>query len=270
MNNLKNVSLLIKSGACKIVLKSEKEVAYDSNDYFVPWGTIRDNSRNNRFNDKLYRLFPDQQIYVLDLGCSGGGFVKDCIDDGHFAVGLEGGDYSKKAKRAEWATIPEFLFTCDITSDFDIFLEKDKNIDLFKFDVVTSWDVLEHIEKEKLQKVADNVLKHIKKEGLWILSIAPYEDIIEGVNLHRTMEKKEWWVEKFGKFGLVHIDKYVDYFNTQFVRGHKFGAPNSFHLVLSPTGIGPNIPTESIITRIKDRWLGTKIQRELRSWIVDK
>ena len=33
-------------------------------------------------------------LRVLDIGCAGGGFVRSLIDDGHFAVGLEGSDLS--------------------------------------------------------------------------------------------------------------------------------------------------------------------------------
>jgi len=38
----------------------------------------------------------------MDIRCSGGGLVLDGILKGHFAIGLEGSDYSKKRQRAEW------------------------------------------------------------------------------------------------------------------------------------------------------------------------
>src|SRR5579871_948679 len=97
-----------------ISLSCERPVALASPDHKFPWGTLRDNSRNRRFNQKLYRLFGVKQaLAILDVGCSGGGFVRDCIEDGHLAIGLEGSDYSKRNQRAEWATIPHFLYTCD-------------------------------------------------------------------------------------------------------------------------------------------------------------
>src|SRR4051812_27451294 len=93
----------------RVSLTATRPVAIHSPDYIEPWGTRRDNSRNRRFNHKLYKLFLNRRsLRILDLGCSGGGFVRDCIDDGHFAVGLEGSDYSKRVGRAEWRTIPEF------------------------------------------------------------------------------------------------------------------------------------------------------------------
>ena len=54
-------------------------VASFSQDHLDPKGSIYDNSRNMRFNEKIYSYFQNSQkkdrknIKVLDLGCSGGG-----------------------------------------------------------------------------------------------------------------------------------------------------------------------------------------------------
>lgn len=87
----------------RLIVRATREVAYESPDHLIPFGTRRDNSTHRRFNKKLCELFGlDTSLWVLDLGCSGGGFVKDCLDEGHMAVGIEGSDYSKKLRRAEW------------------------------------------------------------------------------------------------------------------------------------------------------------------------
>lgn len=265
-----NLLLSLLGNKARIRFFSEKEVAYDSPDQIHPWGTLRDNSRNRRFNRKIYSLYSNKrQLRVLDLGCSGGGFVKDCIEDGHFAVGLEGSDWSKKMRRAEWATIPDFLFTCDITCDFEFFLEADGEKIPLRFDVVTSWDVMEHIREDRISHVARNVKKHLLPEGIWVLSIDPYEDIVDGVNMHSTMQGKDWWIDKFLKLGFTHREEYVRYFNTQFVRGPKYNAPDSFHLVLSSKGSDPpDIPGEPMLQRMKDRWFGSFVQRQLKQFIV--
>ena len=58
------------------LVRTEREVAYESPDHLTPWGTKQNNSTNGRFNDKLYKLYPKQeQLKVLDMGCSGGGLV---------------------------------------------------------------------------------------------------------------------------------------------------------------------------------------------------
>ncbi len=84
-----------------LVLRAERDCAYDSPDHLVPWGTRWDRSTNRgRFNEKLWLLYPKTHVVkVLDLGCSGGDFVKSCIDDGHFAVGIEGSTFSRRSIR---------------------------------------------------------------------------------------------------------------------------------------------------------------------------
>jgi SAM-dependent methyltransferase len=219
----------------RVIVEATRPVAVLSPDYIEPWGTRRDNSKNMRFNQKLYRLYPEKGILrVLDLGCSGGGFVKTCLDDGCLAIGLEGSDFSKKHRRAEWAIIPDFLFTCDVTADFDVFSEDDGgHREHLCFEVVTSWEMIEHIAESDLEIVAHNVKKHLSSGGLWIMSVATSEEVINNVRLHQTVRPRNWWIETFGRLGFEHLQPYVDYFNTQFVRGPKYGAAASFHLVLS-------------------------------------
>jgi hypothetical protein len=172
--------------------------------------------------------------WILDLGCAGGGFVKDCLDDGRLAVGLEGSDFSRKVRRAECLTIPDFLFTCDITGDFDVLLERDGSLERIQFDVVTSWEVIEHIAERDLPRLAAKVTKHLLETGLCIMSVSTDEEIIGGIRLHQTVRPKPWSVRTFKELGFHHLEEYVRFFNTQFVRGPKYGASGSFHLVLSP------------------------------------
>jgi SAM-dependent methyltransferase len=251
--------------AQKLILKAEREVAYKSPDHLNPWGTRRDNSVNRRFNNKLYKLFPQgASLKILDLGCSGGGFVKTCLDDGFLAVGLEGSDYSKRFRRAEWRTIPEYLFTCDITGEFELLIEISGETRPLQFDVVTCWELMEHIATPDLPRLAGNVIKHLSPDGLWIMSVSSRPDIINGVNLHQTVQPKSWWIDTFAQLGLVHRKEYVRYFNTQFVRGPKYFADGSFHLVLSRKQCNPpRIPREGLLRWIYDRWLGSVPQRFL-------
>ena len=257
----------------KIILKAERGVASDSPDHLMPWGTRADNSRNPRFNQKLYHLYPGREhmMAVLDLGCSGGGFVKSCLDDGCLAVGLEGSDFSKKRRRAEWATIPDFLFTCDITKNFEIFIEGGEDAERVQFDVVTAWEVMEHIKTADLPKLIENIKKHLKPSGLWIMSISPNEEVVNGVTLHQTVQPKAWWIDMFAKSGLTHLEEYDGYFNTQYVRGPKYNGPGSFHLILSPDpNKAPTIPLRGLSwsSYLYDRWLGSKYQKLLKKWVV--
>lgn len=249
---------------------ADRAVAVDSPDHQLPWGTRRDNSRNPRFNQKLNKLFAAARgpLWVLDLGCAGGGFVKDCLDDGCLAVGIEGSDFSKRWRRAEWRTIPEFLFTADITRPFRVEGEFAGGWQPVQFDVVTSWEVIEHIAEADLPQVAENVRRHLRPHGLWILSVSPNVEVVQGVTLHQTVRPRTWWVETFRRLGFENLASHVRYFNTQFVRGPKYAAPRSFHLVLSPQpSQAPPVPREPLLVRLYDAWLGSRWQRWLK-WIV--
>ena len=242
----------------KISVECKAKIAYDSLDYRMPLGTRQDNSSNHIFNEKLYRLYGGRQISVLDVGCSGGGFVKELIDDGHIAIGLEGSDYSKKFQRAAWREIPEFLFTCDITKPFSIYISPPKRLMLF--DVITAWEVMEHIEKRDISQVITNVVRHMSQNGIWIMSISNSHSISNGVDLHRTKETKNWWIKKFDEFGLTYVDDYVKYFNTQFVRG-KYETNENFHLIVCKnSSMLPEIPKVGMASRLWGRWAGSRIQ----------
>lgn len=252
-------------------VQAEREVAFSSPDHHVPWGTRRDNSRNFRFNQKLNKLYEGKkgELRVLDMGCSGGGFVKDCLDDGCFSVGIEGSDFSRKRRRAEWRTIPEYLFTADITAPFQVFGQFETGERPLLFDVVTSWEVIEHIAEPDLEKVSSNVARHLDQGGIWIMSVSPNVEVIDGVHLHQTVQSRPWWTKKFQELGWIHLEEYVDFFNTQFVRGPKYGAPGSFHLVLTRDAAAvPAVPRERLLVRMYDRWLGCALQRLLKLFVV--
>lgn len=229
---------------------TDHPVAYDSDDHKVPGGTMHDNSTNPEFNRRLYELFQGRKLRVLDMGCAGGGFVKSLVDDGHEAIGLEGSDYStlwdgpggteqeralrKPGKRAEWATIPDRLFTCDITYPFTV--ERLAWTDgMFsgiggvpaEFDVVTAWEVMEHLPADRLPTLCDNVKRHLAPGGVWIMSVS-----LQHGDYHQTVQTKEWWLDLFAQNGLVNSDSLVRHFGLHWVRGPLQKAPMSFHLIL--------------------------------------
>ncbi len=219
----------------KFILQTDKPVAVDSPDYLVPHGTKLDNSKNQLFNKKLYALFGGKPLHVLDLGCSGGGFIKNCIDDGHIGIGLEGSDYSQKIGRAEWKTIPNNLFTCDITAEFylNAIDESSRIQSEMKFNAITAWEFIEHIKTEDLPNVCQNVSRHLEKGGLWIMSVSHNEEVIDGMRLHQTVQNQEWWENFFRSVGFKNHPHLVSYFDEDWVRGPLQGTPGSFHLVLT-------------------------------------
>lgn len=219
----------------RIEVVTSKPVALDSPDHLKPHGTMRDNSFNRAFNAKLRGLGLPPPLRVLDIGCAGGAMVRTFIEEWDFAVGIEGSDYSLKEQRAEWATIPGFLFTADVTEWFSVTYEMGPHPMLrrrFDFTVVTAWEIIEHIAEERLPAMFKSIGLHLHPRGLVIASISPNEEIIDGVALHQTVKPREWWIDKLDALGWVNQPELVEYFGVDVVRGPERHAPGSFVVVL--------------------------------------
>lgn len=234
----KQIYFLKYGNLSPFVLVSDKPVAIDSDDHKWPRGTLYDNSTNRNFNIKLYYFLNYKfDLKLLDLGCSGGGLVKSILEDGYTAVGLEGSDISKKLRSAEWDTCPYHLFTCDIASPFKLI---DNHQEIVKFDVVTAWEVLEHIPEDRLDALIANIKTHLMDGGYFIGSVdmIPDGNLLTGAIYHVTLKPKDWWLAKFEKFGfkevLNHPFEVEDYLrgNGQGLKDWDPRDGDGFHLIL--------------------------------------
>lgn len=216
-----------------IKIITSKPVALDSLDHTRPLGTANDNSFNLKFNKKLFKIIPKAELSVLDLGCAGGGFVKSIIDAGILAVGVEGSDYSKKRQRAEWKTIPDYLFTADITEPFQLLLTNPNGgEDKLKFSLITAWEVLEHIKENQIADVFKNIERHLSPAGIIIFSIPATKGTF---GHHQTIKNKKWWLKKFLDLGFTNHQTAIGYFGRVWIRGG-YDIPKKFHFVLTRTG----------------------------------
>jgi SAM-dependent methyltransferase len=187
-------------GSGVIQVKTDHPIAYESPDHLVPWGTMNDNSSNKKFVLHMQTLIQQQQPpgprAFMDLGCSGGQVVKDFKDLGWQAVGIEGSDYSLRHKRANWKELAnKNLFTADITKPFEV----TEDVKPLRFDLITAWEVLEHISEAEMTNVFNNIIKHLKPGGLFVASTSSVPDIHDGVDLHqckRTVPQWREWIEK--------------------------------------------------------------------------
>lgn len=220
----------------------EKVVADDSLDHIEPRGTARDNTHWLPFVTKCEAHFGYRDLRYLDLGCAGGGLVFDFATRRHLAIGLEGSDYSQLRKRAEWATIPNNLFTCDITRPFQI---DDKTTGgPLEFDVIGIWDALEHLHVDRLAVFFANVRRHLSAQGIFCGTVSTREasQSESGKNHHETVQPRSWWEEQFANNGFKHTSSAVFDFR-DFPRGNGIIFPanfqtapdEGFHFVLQRT-----------------------------------
>jgi cyclopropane fatty-acyl-phospholipid synthase-like methyltransferase len=138
-----------------------------------------------------------------------------------------------------------------------------------QFDLISAWEVMEHLPEERLPVVCENFKRHLMPNGIVVVSISSTEEIVRGVKLHLTVKKKKWWKEMFAFHSLYHMENLENYFNTQYVRGHKQNAPGSFHLVLSPDpSKSPLPPKVNLKEWLLDRWIFSRGQKILKKLLL--
>ncbi len=198
-------------------LKSDHPVALSSNDHRIPRGTINDDTRWPRFCKKAERIFEGRRIRFLDIGCAGGGLVFDFLARGHDAVGIEGSDINWLTERAHWGVIPDRLFTCDAAQPYRFLsVHGDRPI---RFDLISSWEVLEHIPEDSLGQFFRNIKEHLAEKGLFVASVATFEDRDSetGAVWHVTVKTRAWWLQKLAQFELEPVE--ASFVHEDFVRG---------------------------------------------------
>ena len=175
-----------------IELVTAHSVASNSLDHTNPLGTINEKNRNFRFYNKCESLLDD--LSFLDLRCSDGSLVYEFMLNGRVAIGLDGRDSSKAQGRA-WRTISGNLFHCDITEKFELLDCTKKEIS--RFNIISCWEVLEHIPEEGLETFFLNVERHIEDIGIFVGSIPTATNDIHNVTTHN----KDWWRNMFLEHG---------------------------------------------------------------------
>jgi hypothetical protein len=149
----------------------------------------------------------------LDLGTGAAGLVFEFAMNGVLAVGVDGSDFCRANRIGYWPLLPNNLFTCDITKPFSFVSRSTQAVT--NFDVITMWEVLEHIAEQDLADLFVNVERHLDERGYFMGSISLLEYVDStGSPYHVTLKPREWWKAKLQECGLVMLDTHP--FNEKF------------------------------------------------------
>ena len=198
-------------------LETDYPIAEGSNDHISPASTTEGVSRPTLFVQNCISVL-GQDIKCLDLGVGAAGLVFEYVMNQVLAVGIDGSDFCRINRIGYWPLLPKNLFTCDITKPFS-FLSRDTQA-LINFNVITMWEVLEHITESDLPTLFSNISRHLNKDGYFIgsVSLVEYVDSI-GNPYHVTLKPRDWWKTKFIESGFVILE--VHPFNEKlFCRGN--------------------------------------------------
>ncbi len=173
-----------------ITISTDHTIAFNSIDHLYPEGVKKDNHTSLEFIQEAEQIFGNPLTH-LDLGCAGGQLVADFNSRGHLSVGLEGSDYALKNDLFNWpALYGKRLFNCDVRYPFTV--KNDGGNVLF--DLITAWELIEHLEAKDFKSFFNNVINHLKPDGLFICSIhLHYCTSRDGVEYHRSVFSESTW-----------------------------------------------------------------------------
>lgn len=180
-----------------------------------------------------FELEEGETINWLDLGCAGGRLILDVSEqpETKHVIGLDGsvGVYNQDSWKSGENT--EVLRNADVSKPFSV---EDEDGNPIVFDVITSWELIEHLHETDLEQYFNNVCKHLAPNGVFIGSIANFPDYRDenGWNydhpnfnpnskiyqLHNIMWPFDKWrtvMEKWFNIHTFNLDNYFRNMNTQ-------------------------------------------------------
>ena len=170
-----------------------------------------------------FNLSEDEKINWMDLGCAGGHFILDANEqpETDICIGLDGSVGVYKQESWSSGNNLEVLKNADLSKEFFI---EDENENQVTFDVITSWELIEHFNDEnELDVFFSNVNNHLSTNGVFCGSIALEPDIKDEngyhpghpqfnpngkvYQLHKILWSREKWQKYLSKyFNVIEYD----------------------------------------------------------------
>ena len=176
-------------------------IAIDSHDHEVPRGALDQQGHEGlEFFTELKVAYPGIKT-VLDLGTGSGWFVNNGVKCGFDAYGIEGTD--KVDKLVPWLVFKDVrLFHADLRHPFYLFNHTTTGGERALsplFNLITAWDVLEHLTEETIDTFLGCIYAMSSK--YFMATIEFTEEGNEGY--HTLCKPREWWVGKFREHGFI-------------------------------------------------------------------
>jgi len=155
---------------------------------------------------ELLRLGPAQRI--LEVGCATGWFVLHALSHG---LNVEGIDISQWAIDHPAPGVRQFIRQGSVV-DLELYYPH------ADFDVVCSWEMLEHVPEDQVDAALDSMLMVTAPDGLWIhriaLDDAHHDHNAHDDETHFTIKSREWWDSKIrediGGVRVPYIEEALD------------------------------------------------------------
>tara|TARA_R110002051_G_scaffold310143_1_gene383100 strand:- start:184 stop:879 length:696 start_codon:yes stop_codon:yes gene_type:complete len=131
-----------------------------------------------------YGYIQDLEIdSFVDVGCGRNDFANWGVNQGINAVGVD-------------IACPLADFVCS-SRELPF---KDK-----KFEYVTSFDMMEHLLPEEVDDTLDEFFRVASKGFLFTISYKRSNKKVDGKQIHLTIQKKEWWLNKISQYGKINF-----------------------------------------------------------------
>jgi SAM-dependent methyltransferase len=184
------------------------------------------------------KSIPSAPAHILDIGCAGGAFVEAAQNLGYQVEGIEPSVQLVKAAINRGLNVREGTAeTIELTSNE-------------KYDIVTLWDVIEHVLDPAL--TLDSSIRLLKPEGFLIINIP---DI--GTALARIIGKRNWWISSVHlyHFSSEHIRVLLKSRGFEVISKRRFYQSLSLHYLLD-IAIQMKIPFARLVARVVPKKLG--------------
>jgi 2-polyprenyl-3-methyl-5-hydroxy-6-metoxy-1,4-benzoquinol methylase len=132
---------------------------------------------------------------VLDVGC-GMGLRMYAMKT--YGLDVEGIEISRFAINSNLFGLADKMVCIDVSLP-------DLQMGAYQYDLVIAYDVLEHIEPDRLDQTIENIKKMATKN---ILCSIPFvgDPNLEADKTHKIKQTKEWWENKFKEHGLKILE----------------------------------------------------------------